>query len=82
MTKAFDQAVEAAARLPEEEQDKLAAEIMEKVRAARAAQRDAYFERLHREGGPLDGRSEELLRHVREFREDFAFRHDLEDDPL
>ena len=79
MTKALDQAVEAAAVLPENEQDRLAAEIMEKVRAARRAQREAWLEEMSRDS-PFQGKSEELMRAVREFREEFAFHHDFEDD--
>jgi hypothetical protein len=95
MTKALDLAIKEAASLPDEEQDKLASFMREQAQAmrqrlldlrstdhhARDAQRkqmQAWLERVRREG-KFRGRRDELMAGVREFREGFVFKHDLEE---
>ena len=78
MNKVLEHVLREIDALPEAEQERIARVLTEQVRQARQATPKSQgrwarlAERLSRES-PLEGKSEEFLRQVREFREGFAF---------
>ena len=75
MNKLLEQAIKEAAALPEEQQEELAARILDEVhrRSPRKGKWAQVADRLA-ELDVLHGRGEEFRRHVREFRDSFGFR--------
>ena len=75
MNKLLEQAIREVSALPEEEQEELAARLLDEVQRraprkgkwAEVADRLAKLDLLH-------GRGDEFRRHVREFRDSFGFR--------
>jgi hypothetical protein len=78
MDKALEDVLREVDSLPEEEQRRIARVLEEEVHKARRAAEEPrgrwarLAERLSRES-PLEGRSEDFLRQVREFRDGFLF---------
>lgn len=79
MNKLLERAIKEVEALPEEAQQRIARMLEEEVHKAKqeapvpAGRWARLAERLSRES-PLEGKSEEFLRHVKEFREGFMFR--------
>jgi hypothetical protein len=75
MHKLLMQAIEAASTLPDDQQEAVASRLLEEVQRRRRSRNkwSVVAERLA-ELDLLQGRSAELERHVREFRDGFAFR--------
>jgi hypothetical protein len=75
MNKLLVQAIEAASTLPDDQQEAVASRLLEEVQRRRRSRSkwSVVAERLA-ELDLLQGRSAELERHVREFRDGFAFR--------
>ena len=75
MNKLLEQAIQEVSALPEQDQEELAARLLDEVhrRAPRKGKWAEVADRLAKLD-VLHGRSEEFRRHVREFRDNFGFR--------
>jgi hypothetical protein len=75
MNKLLEQAIQEASALPEEQQEEVAARLLEEVhrRVPRKGNWAEIADRLAKLDA-LKGRSAEFRRHVREFRDNFSFR--------
>ena len=79
MTKSLDKVFADACKLPEAEQEKLAAEIERLVIAARQRAAKAMTERIERES-PYRGLSEDMIKVIHKDRANWAFGPDREDE--
>ena len=79
MTKALDEAVEAAGRLPEEEQDALAAEITRLVREARQRSFEKFLAWVRSDENPFRGKSADMIAFFNADRDEWDFGRERKD---